>query len=53
MLVGLTNMPTSKAREALRTGDYNYAKCVALVEIAESLVRIATALELPEDEAAE
>jgi hypothetical protein len=31
----------SEARKELKTGDYEYAKVIALVEIAESLVKLA------------
>ena len=34
-------MKESEARKELKTGDYEYTKLVALVEIAESLVRLA------------
>jgi hypothetical protein len=37
----------SKAREALKSGDFDYAKTVALVEIAESLLRIANTMDVP------
>lgn len=34
----------SEARKELRAGDYQYAKVIALIEIAESLTKLANAL---------
>ena len=34
----------SEARKELKTGDYEYTKLIALIEIAESLAKLANAL---------